>query len=354
MAGKLNHPHRMRAAAFGLLAWLVSGNALAQQPATPEPGIAPPMEVLPLAPAPQPADPRPQAAVLGSATGCEGIDIAQPLDAESLRRVQLCEEIKKLQEEVKSLQAAAPWGPWPQILAGGLGGGILALVAALVGWLFQNSLSTVQKQKLRQERFMSLMEGLGAPNLPEQFGSVSALLQRTKELRNASDKKNASEFEMLVKAQVAILRAGKLDPAVIKYLAEGIVDVLQLRKAQDRPAPVFNLKTYGLSNAKLHDVFWADLYAEGVEFFGADLTKASLKQARLAGAVFYQADLKSTVLRNADLSGANFTEAKLDGADLRGAILVGATGLDSAKYLALARWDETTVWPAGFTPPVRG
>lgn len=62
----------------------------------------------------------------------------------------------------------------------------------------------------------------------------------------------------------------------------------------------------------------------GADFFRADLTMASLKDADARNAVFYQARLASTTLRGADLRGANFYEADLLGARFGDAKLEGA------------------------------
>lgn len=55
-------------------------------------------------------------------------------------------------------------------------------------------------------------------------------------------------------------------------------------------------------------------------------------------------DLVGANLYGANLRGANLCDADLSGADLSGANLSNAN-------LSGAKWDETTVWPAGFTPP---
>ncbi len=50
------------------------------------------------------------------------------------------------------------------------------------------------------------------------------------------------------------------------------------------------------------------------------------------------ADLEGADLEGANLAGANLTEANLKGADFIG-------------FFGAAIWDESTVWPEGFTPP---
>lgn len=64
---------------------------------------------------------------------------------------------------------------------------------------------------------------------------------------------------------------------------------------------------------------------ECADFYRADVSGGSLKEARAANAVFYQARLRGTVLRDADLRGANFFEADVTGANFAGARLAEAS-----------------------------
>jgi uncharacterized protein YjbI with pentapeptide repeats len=119
---------------------------------------------------------------------------------------------------------------------------------------------------------------------------------------------------------------------------------------------------------------------QGLDFSGANLSGASLCQANLEGASFTEAFFKEANLREARLTRGNFRSADFDGADLRGAELFRArlvkarlkgADLTGAKaqhadlcgadltgatltgaMLVQARFDETTVFPAGFTSPV--
>ena len=59
--------------------------------------------------------------------------------------------------------------------------------------------------------------------------------------------------------------------------------------------------------------------------------------------------LRGTDLSGADLRGADLTRADLDGAILLGADLTGAELGDASLRGVIA--DNTTTWPAGFTPP---
>jgi len=362
---------------------------------------------------PEPAAPAPITSV--PVIDCEKLDLSRPLPPGlTLQDVQMCEQIKKLREEVNTLRTLGPWGSLAQIIAAGLGG-ILAGSAALLGYFFQRSFSQSQREravtetkklkieteklrleadKLKQERLISLMAGLGAPNLPQQFGAASALFQRAEEAladsgsnlvalpvagvhttatsqSDAGDRNSAleqslreeaaAEFKTLAKVLVTLIRAADLDQKVTKYIAEEIAGLFRLRgrmSAEGLP-DVCNLATHSLQTAKLIDVFWADVFAEGVDFFGADLTKSSFRRARLSGAIFYEATLDNVVFRDADLTGANFTGAKgLGSADFRGANLSGANfenveGFASARLDPQTKWDDKTVWPKGFTPPAR-
>jgi hypothetical protein len=81
------------------------------------------------------------------------------------------------------------------------------------------------------------------------------------------------------------------------------------------------------------DLAWAGLT-------GADLTGANLTWAYLVWADLTGADLTGAGLTGADLTGANLTDADLTDANLTRADLTGC------------RWNDSTVWPEGFVPPV--
>lgn len=92
----------------------------------------------------------------------------------------------------------------------------------------------------------------------------------------------------------------------------------------------------------------------GASCAGADLRGQELMFANLQGADFSGATLNGADLSGADLSGANFSGANLTNANLSDAVLFGAdfTGarLNMAN-LQFVLWDDSTVWPVGFTPP---
>lgn|GEM_PF-1082947 len=87
---------------------------------------------------------------------------------------------------------------------------------------------------------------------------------------------------------------------------------------------------------------------------GADLRGQELMFANLQGADFRGAILVGVDLSGADLSGANFTNANLTNANLSEAVLFGTdfTGVRLTwTNLQFVLWDDSTIWPSGFTPP---
>lgn len=87
----------------------------------------------------------------------------------------------------------------------------------------------------------------------------------------------------------------------------------------------------------------------GADLRSYDLSFVSLQGADLSGANLAGVDLTGADLMQANLTGANLTGARLDYAVLMGATLVDARL--SRAVIADAMWDDSTVWPAGFTPP---
>ena len=283
------------------------------------------------------AQPAPSSTPITGNIDCSQYQLSGPQTSDELSRAKLCEEVKRLQAEVGNMKAVGPLSLYGQFIVPGLSA-LIGAIVAFIGFSFQQSFARAQTQKLQQDRLTSLMQGMGSGNPPEQFGAISALLSRAEELRGKRNERSQREFRMLAQILVAVMRAGKLDPAITKYVAEGIVDVFGLRKIKSANGldESMNLKTYGLSNAKLVDVDWQRVYAAEVDFFKADLAKTTFRSATLTDAIFYEADLTDVVLKGADISGANFTNAK---------------GMETVRFDATTRWNDKTVWPAGFTPP---
>jgi hypothetical protein len=102
-----------------------------------------------------------------------------------------------------------------------------------------------------------------------------------------------------------------------KLLADGLAYAPDLRGADLQKTNLQGARLGGERGVLNVDISHAD-------FYKADLTLASLRNATARNAVFYQARLANTVLRGADLRGANFYEADLLGARFDGAQLGGA------------------------------
>jgi len=85
----------------------------------------------------------------------------------------------------------------------------------------------------------------------------------------------------------------------------------------------------------------------GADFSGADLRAATFDIVNLTSANFSESDLRQAALDHVDLTNADLQNADLRMASLKEAVL---TGID----LTGARYDEKTVWPAGFDPDKAG
>jgi uncharacterized protein YjbI with pentapeptide repeats len=98
-----------------------------------------------------------------------------------------------------------------------------------------------------------------------------------------------------------------------------------------------NLNGVNLLQSKLSDV---------------TLQRASLMKAHLDSCLMDGVDLSWADLRHASLTYAQLKDTSLRGAHLEGANL---TGVDLSQVnLKFARYDNTTVFPAGFTPKGKG
>ena len=149
----------------------------------------------------------------------------------------------------------------------------------------------------------------------------------------------------------AILTVADLTGAVLRgaVLTGAVLRGANLRGADLRGA---DLTRAELEGAKLRDVrydnstTWPDYIQDVLRVWQGDknLTGADLIGADLTGANLTGANLTGADLTGADLTGADLTGANLTGADLRGADLTRAE-LEGVIY------DDSTRWPARFTPP---
>lgn len=125
-----------------------------------------------------------------------------------------------------------------------------------------------------------------------------------------------------------------------------------------------------LAGASLIEAILVDGDLSEASLVNTDLTNADLHGARLCGANLAGAKLAGANLSNAVLTGIDFSDANgtwiaqegtpdvgfvvhgkvnLSRADLAGADLTGASNLDAAMLYDIY-YDNTTKWPAGFSP----
>ncbi len=124
-------------------------------------------------------------------------------------------------------------------------------------------------------------------------------------------------------------------------LSESSLREINLSQADLRQA---NLRHTNLSHANLQVASLGEANLSEARLTEANLSGADLRQANLGGAHLEQANLRGAYMGWADLNQADLNEADLTGTNLDGASLNGAN-LIGIKY------DDKTIWPAGFTPP---
>ncbi|GAB2672255.1 pentapeptide repeat-containing protein [Nocardia goodfellowii] len=124
-------------------------------------------------------------------------------------------------------------------------------------------------------------------------------------------------------------------------LRDAILNAANLRGAGLSGANLSNagLIRANLSGANLRDADLSSAVLFGANLSGAHSSGADLSRAALIGANLRDADLRDANLSEAFLSGANLIHANLSGANLREA--------DLSEIL----YDDSTLWPTGFTPP---
>jgi hypothetical protein len=336
-------------------------------------------------------------------------------------------EIRKLEAEIASIRAidaGTRW--WTSVLAaigtivGAVVGGVFTFVITRMGHRFDRLQKDIEEKrsqretlhreqddrlnrlKLRQEREQArdlhnlrLFQDLGHASHRARLAAASVLLDRLRRLEHPGEDEEWTQQEiadasLIKKVLVAVLKRqtsnkshepqdreasadaedSLSEAALRKYIADELVETLSARFApEERPAEFGNSplgKAREFQECDLTNVFWAFVDARRLDFFGSDLTKASLRGAALQEAVFYDAtlcdavlrdadlrkanlmgaDLRKADLRNADLRDANLQGADLGGADLRGAKLEGAV----INIEALRRF-RATQWPEGFAEP---
>lgn len=212
---------------------------------------------------------------------------------------------------------------------------MLALVLAIVAMRRANLASAARSldgASTEAALVLSLFEHLAHASPRVQLATAAMLIERLRGTVASNPQRR-----MIAHALIAILKERAVDEAstartLQKFIADNIVVALGARGNAYAAAITSPLAEFDLQCLRLDGVFWADLDARGVDFYGSSLIGCSLRNARLTHAILYNADLSKAVLHGADLTGANLTHVKLAG----------------------ARYNSATRWPAGFDPSAGG
>jgi uncharacterized protein YjbI with pentapeptide repeats len=172
-----------------------------------------------------------------------------------------------------------------------------------------------ERQALVRSAFSEVVDALGSSD-PIHRRAGAIMLRRFFDEKTEQGGKGtpyAKEALNVIAATLRNIETGNFQ----KLLADGLAYAPDLRGADLQKTNLQGARLGGDRGVLTVDISHAD-------FYKADLTMASLRNAVARKAVFYQARLASTVMRGADLRGANFYEADLLGARFDGAQLDGA------------------------------
>ncbi|MBT8136542.1 MAG: pentapeptide repeat-containing protein [Gammaproteobacteria bacterium] len=171
-----------------------------------------------------------------------------------------------------------------------------------------------ERQAIVRTAFRETVDSLGAGDAVHRRAGAIMLRRFFNEKTEQGGKGTpyAQEAQDVIAATLRNIETGSFQ----KLLADGLVYAPTLVGA--------DLQKTNLQGAYLGPREGKVAELRGADFFRADLTLASLKNADAREAQFYQARLASTVLKGADLRDANFYEADLLGARFGGAKLDGA------------------------------
>lgn len=262
--------------------------------------------------------------------------------------------------------------------------GIGILITAVVGYFkWRNDLVVdrekreqeykIDREKRDEERFQSLVEGLGSDKIEARVGA--AILLRTF-LQPGYEQFYSQAFDLAV-AHLRLRKTSPNAPEPLDSLSQALITVLKesFPRARDYltnnsshfdpeilDATRVQLDNAYLSRTDLSGIRMREASVRGAWFWKARLTGAYLKHSDLEAAFLVEAnleeaDLGNTVLKNAnlnnanlqkahlrhaDLSNANLTDANLTGTrpegarSLQGTILRGVKGLDAGQLTACA------------------
>lgn len=233
---------------------------------------------------------------------------------------------------------------------------IQALLAAFVP-IFGLVWERIQRRKMkhlemfqREAHNLRLFRALSDRNQRLQMAAAAVLMERLNQQPHAKPTRG-SDREAILRALISVIKDSPGDsrdrgvsPELSKFIADNVPKALRAFPAREPKAGSTSpMKDYDWQGAHLDGAWWQDIDARGVDFFGAHLSNAGMRRARLVGAV-----LKQAILRNSTFVGADLRGVDLRGADICGANFEGAN-LENAK-LDGATFDENTKLPAGIDP----
>ena len=199
-----------------------------------------------------------------------------------------------------------------------------------------------EREKRAEERFQSIVEGLGDKKEGRKVGA--AIMLRTF-LRPGYEQFYSQAFDLAV----AYLRLRHVDPdepepldSLTQALAIVFKEAFPLARDLLKQDPLFidaigtRLDSAYLARSDLKHVRLPEAYLRKVNFYRAKISDANLREAKLCYAFLTGADLTKTKLPRADLreaklSRADLTEANLSGANLAGANIEDAQSLKNTN-----------------------
>jgi uncharacterized protein YjbI with pentapeptide repeats len=190
-----------------------------------------------------------------------------------------------------------------------------------------------EREKRAEERFQSVVEGLGSERNEAKVGA--AIMLRTF-LQPDYQQFYQQSFDLAV----AHLRLREVNPnkpidslsqALIRVFTESTELVREEREKFDHPeyakyldAAHIRLDGAYIARTRLQKVWFREAHFAGANLHSTKLQEADLIKADLSKADLDKADLSKAKLRIAKLSGAILTKVNLEGVDLYGADLSGA------------------------------
>ena len=176
--------------------------------------------------------------------------------------------------------------------------------------------ANVQKDKLVSisDSFYKTVLGLSSDKMSEKIASA-VLLRRFFDKNTEFGLGNTPFKKDSINVIAGLLRYESTSDFQ-KLLGDGLAYASSLEHA--------DLQKTNLQNVFLsHKTNIIDI--SGADFYGADLSKASLTNTKAIGSVFYEARLNGSVFKNANLTNANFGSTDLTNVNFKGAILDGVS-----------------------------